>query len=541
MGNTMLGPHINWKSDQIPWLRKAKPRVAKVLLQNVDPVWMQEAKEASPDTFWVGRLVVFPQPLDPPEENAERFCHDLLLPAAKPFAGIIDALEGYNEIAFTKFKARAPSGLSRFLGTIARSNLEAVARAEMQRFALFEKTRAEILRAEGWKSVVGNFSAGTPELELWPDFYPALEAGDYLGLHEYSASQYPPFMSNLDTWLCRRYQRVYEALPEHLRKPLIITECGIDGGVLGQVQAGWKRYTDAAGYLAELEWYDTSLQADAARWPIVGGTIFCYGRVDPRWETFDIHGEMSERLATYMIANPALPWQATPTEPEPPLVQETLVQLLSAEFGDKFDDIRAELAHTGEYDPRPLGGIKYQVIHHTGTGTTPQTYSNTIARYHVESNGWPAIGYHFLVYPHKVRYVGSLDTERANVWGRNAEIIGIALVGDFSTEVPADSTLDLCQRLCDLLDGYLVRAVPRVGHRDVALPDHGTECPGDTAYGPDGWLARIQPGATTTPPVGEEIAEVRERLAELERQLVSCGLELTRLQAIVARLKESVS
>ena len=536
MGNTMLGPHINWKSDQIAWLRKVKPRVAKALLQNVDPVWMREAKEASPQTFWVGRLVVFPQPLESPKENAERFCNDLLLPAAQPYRGIIDALEGYNEIAFTQFKARAPSGLSRFLGTIARSNLEAVAREEMQRYALFEKTRAQLLAAQGWKSVVGNFSAGTPELELWPDFYPALEAGDYLGLHEYSANTHPPYLANLDTWLCRRYQRVYEALPENLRKPLVITECGIDGGMLGQAQEGWKRYTDAAGYLAELEWYDASLQADAARWPIVGATVYCYGHVDPRWETFDVHGEMSERLATYMLANPALPWKAT----EPAAPKDGLVERLSAEFGDKFDDIRADLMRAGEYDKRPLEGVNYHVIHHTGTGTTPQTYSNTIARYHVENNGWPGIGYHFLIYPHKVRYVGSLDTERANVWGRNAEVIGISLVGDFQTQAPADSTLDLCKRLCNVLDAYLARQLPRVGHRDVALPGHGTACPGESAYGPNGWLQRIQADAPAPPaPVDEELAAVRERIAVLERQLVTLGLELTRLQEIIARLKQA--
>lgn len=536
MGNSMLGPHINWKSDQIPWLRKVKPRVAKVLLQNVDPVWMREAKEASPNTFWVGRLVVFPQPWESPKENAERFCSELLLPAAEPFRGLIDALEGYNEIGFTQFKSRAPSLLSRFLGAAARSNMEAQAHEEMQRYALFEKTRAQILTAQGWKSVVGNFSSGTPELELWPDFYPALEVGDYLGLHEYSANTHPPYLANLDTWLCRRYQRVYDALPANLRKPLIITECGIDGGMLGQAQEGWKRYTDAAGYLNELQWYDTSLQADAARWPIVGATIFCYGRVDPRWETFDIHGEMSERLATYMAANPPLPWK--PTEPAQP--KDELVERLIAEFGAKFDDIRTELMRSGEFDKRPLAGIKLQVIHHTGTGTTPQTYSNTIARYHVENNGWPGIGYHFVVYPHKVRYVGSLDTERANVWGRNAEVIGISLVGDFSKEPPASSTLDLCKRLCNVLDSYLGRLLPRVGHRDASLPGHGTECPGESAYGPDGWLQRIQPDAPGQPDDEDEYAEVRGRVATLEQQLVACSLELMRLQEIVTRLKQGL-
>ena len=531
MGHSMLGPHINWKEAQIPWLRQTKPRVAKVLLQNVDKLWMQEARAASPETFWVGRLVSYPQPLDSPHDNARRFTNELLLPAAEAFRGLVDALEGYNEVAFSPMMSRGVARLAAYVDKPMRPSDLQTARSEMQRYALFERTRTEILHREGWKSVLGNFSAGTPELELWPDFYPALEVGDYLGLHEYSANNQPPYMANLDTWLCRRYQRVYEALPEALRLPLIITECGIDGGMVGHVQHGWKSYTDLHGYMRELEWYDDSLQADAARWPIIGATVYCYGHVDPRWSTFDIAGPMAERLSVYMQANPPLPWQETPEEP-PQEEPDPLVELLQAELGANFDDIRAELTQTGEYDKRPNEGINYQVIHHTGTGTTSQTYSNTIARYHVEQNGWPAIGYHFLIYAHKVRYVGSLDTSRANVRGRNPEVIGIALVGDYTENWPAASVLSLCKRLCDALDGYLGRRIPRVGHRDVALPGHGTACPGDSAYGPDGWLQEIQPDEVTPPPPDEEeIAQLKARITQLEAQLAAAQQENAQLAA----------
>ena len=531
MGHSMLGPHINWKADQIPWLRKTKPRVAKVLLQNVDKVWMREAREASPDTFWVGRLIVYPQAVDSPIENAQHFANSLLLPAAEPFRELVDALEGYNEIAFSQLRSSSPARMVRSLGRILRASNVAAVREEMQRYATFERERCEILAAEGWKSVVGNFSGGTPELELWPDFYPALDAGDYLGLHEYSANTQPPFMPYLDTWLCRRYRRVYEALPEHLRLPLIITECGIDGGMLGHAQEGWKRYTDEAGYLADLQWYDESLQEDARRWPIVGATIYCYGHVDPRWGSFNVGGAMAERLAGYLQSNPPLPWQEPQDAPPDPLVE-----MLADEFGDEFDDIRGELVQTDQFDPRSLDGVNYQVIHHTGNGTTPQTYSNTIARYHVENNGWPAIGYHFLIYAHKVRYVGSLDTARSNVWGRNAEVIGISLVGNYADEAPASSALALCKQLCDALDRYLGRAVPRVGHRDVALPGHETSCPGDSAYGPDGWLQAIQPDEGV-PPDSAEIQRLKARVIELEQQLQDCVQEINQLRDVIDRVR----
>ena len=535
MGHSMLGPHINWKADQIPWLQKTKPRVAKVLLQNVDKEWMRKAHDASPDTFWVGRLIVYPQPLDSPVENAKHFANNLLLPAAEPFREIVDALEGYNEIAFSQLRGSTPDRSARSLGSILRAGNIATVREEMQRYAAFERERCQILAAAGWKSIVGNFSGGTPELEVWPDFYPALDAGDYLGLHEYSANTQPPFMPNLDTWLCRRYRRVYESLPDYLRLPLVITECGIDGGMLGHAQEGWKRYTDEAGYMADLAWYDSSLQEDAQRWPIVGATVYCYGHVDPHWGSFDIGGAMAERLAGHMQANPPLPWKAPDATPPDPLVE-----MLKDEFGDEFDDIRGKLAQTGQFDPRRLDGINFQVIHHTGDGTTPQTYSNTIATYHVENNGWPAIGYHFLIYGHKVRFVGSLETARANVWGRNAEVIGISVVGNYSSEPPSASALALCKRLCDALDRYLGRILPRVGHRDVALPGHETSCPGDAAYGPNGWLQAVQP-STEQPPENSEVQRLRARVAELEQQLQSSVQEINRLRDIIGRVREAIS
>jgi len=535
MGHSMLGPHINAKADQIRWLERARPRVGKVLLQAVDAAWMREARAASPDTFWVGRLYVESQPLESPQENARDFCQRLLLPAAEPFRGLIDALEGYNELGFTRFKSGAPAkgfrSLRAFASPAMRSNLFDIARQEMQRYALFERSRTEILASHGWKSVVGNFSTGTPELELWPDFYPALEAGDYLGLHEYSANTQPPYMQNMETWLCRRYRRVYEALPESLQRPLIITECGIDGGVIGQAMAGWRRYTDEQGYLAELRWYDEGLQQDGERFPIVGATIYCYGHVDTQWDSFEIGGPLAAMLADYIRANPPLPWHAPENGGSP----DPLLEVLQTEFGNEFDDIRQQLVHSGEYPRRDLAAIRYQAIDHTGAGTTPQTWSNTIARSHVENNGWPAIGYHFLVYPHKVRYTGSLDTARAAVWGREAEVISIAFVGNFNQQPPDSHAIELCRRLADLLDRYLRRQVPRVGHREIALPGHETDSPGATAYGPDDWLRRIQPSDA------DEVERLRAHVAELEAQVSSLSQQVQRLQGIIARVREIVA
>lgn len=57
-------------------------------------------------------------------------------------------------------------------------------------YAQFEIERMKLMAQYGLKCVIGNFATGTPPLELWPAFIPALQAARQyealLGLHEYS-------------------------------------------------------------------------------------------------------------------------------------------------------------------------------------------------------------------------------------------------------------------------------------------------------------------------------------------------------------------
>ena len=133
----------------------------------------------------------------------------------------------------------------------------------------------------------------------------------------------------------------------------------------------------------------------------------------------------------------------------------------------------------------------------------------------MENRGWPAIGYHFLVYHSKVRYCGSMWVSHRGVWGLSAETVDVALVGDYDAEAPHDQAIELAARLLDLLERYLGRPVPRKAHRDLALPGHETTSPGQSGFGPEGWLRRL--GITEKP--SEEIAQLQARVSELEEQL----------------------
>lgn len=133
---------------------------------------------------------------------------------------------------------------------------------------------------------------------------------------------------------------------------------------------------------------------------------------------------------------------------------------------------------------RPLSQVNYLAIHHTA-GPDNQT-PEEIANYHINNNGWGGIGYHFLISQNgTVYYVGDISTARANVANLNEQVIGICLIGNFTSgRVPVLSQLNSAQKLC----GFFINNYPDLsninswdcvrGHKD--LPGQSTVCPGDT-------------------------------------------------------------
>lgn len=170
----------------------------------------------------------------------------------------------------------------------------------------FEAERVRLLRRDGKRAVIGNFSVGQPEPELWPCFFPAIEElwepGGFLGLHEYSEP-----CRGFDTWYMGRFTRA----PKEVKK--LITECGTDGipptdtcpaGQSWKAQFGeGEEGRDA--YAAFMHNYDGHLQL----YPDVEGAfIFTSGRL---WENHNIEGYgILSRLA-------AMAGQSIPPEEEP--------------------------------------------------------------------------------------------------------------------------------------------------------------------------------------------------------------------------------
>ena len=285
--------------------------VAVVKTVEYDPNFVSEIKQVSPETLVVARLDL-PQidlsTLTDPEGAARAFVDKLLPIATEPRRlAAIDAWEAYNEPV-------ASDG------------------EQMARLARFEAERTRLLAAAGVRSVIGNFGTGQPDLAMWPQFRPAIEAAikyqGYLGLHEYSAptmqygSPQDPLGWGTDPaqtgWLTLRYRKVYREYlePNKLTLPLILTEIGIDGLVgnrPGPEGAGWQDFAgywdelgmgkDAPGnYTEQLAWYDASLQQDDY---VLGGAIYA-AAASPGWESYEILGDggVEPFLKQYLSVHP---------------------------------------------------------------------------------------------------------------------------------------------------------------------------------------------------------------------------------------------
>jgi len=285
--------------------------LALVKTLEYDPNFVTQIKQTDPDTFLVARYTPLPLPnfdnWDPIAE-AHKFAQLIIPIATEPRRlAAIDCWESYNEPIISN-------------------------EAQMASYAQFEAERTRLLAEAGVASCIGNFGAGQPPLELWPAFYPALQAaqahGGYLALHEYSApyiwfgsgvNQLQPEANEGDEgWLTLRYRKVYRNYlqPAGLAIPLVITETGVDGLVGNRPGPGdargwhdfaswWRaqgdvKNTDFGFYMEQLAWYDAELQKDDY---VIGAAIFALAGPQG-WPSYEIGGSWLEIFKQYLSVHP---------------------------------------------------------------------------------------------------------------------------------------------------------------------------------------------------------------------------------------------
>lgn len=119
--------------------------------------------------------------------------------------------------------------------------------------------------------------------------------------------------------------------------------------------------------------------------------------------------------------------------------------------------------------------INRLIVHHSASPM--RTSVEDIERWHVQDNGWDAIGYHWVV-----SSVGIITSTRpihcqgAHAIGFNDGTLGVCLIGN-NTEEQNRWTRNQVVALNELLSSLetLIPGIEAWGHRDLAT---GTECPG---------------------------------------------------------------
>ncbi len=286
-----IGLHIHsWNHAIFVYCKTVGGAVHIILDHN--EMMVNEVKRAQPKSLLVARLWVEEQKLDDPIRRADEFVDLLMLHIDGCH---YDAATGYNEWdGDLQYHRGGPEGLEIW-----------------KRYADFEARRSQRLHEYGLKSVVGGCSVGTPPEDWFSHFLPALQEGDSLHLHEYSA----PAMWDHTPWHCLKYRFVYKYLAEHdlPMLPLIISECGVDGGVCGRPREGWREFgpqgmlAKKRGYMAQWDWYDDKMRED---WYVVGSAAFdCGGGGALGWASFNMDPEMLPLYAKRIRALGVAHWE----------------------------------------------------------------------------------------------------------------------------------------------------------------------------------------------------------------------------------------
>ena len=279
------------------FVRDTRPAVWKLLGTALDVGVARAIKTASPQTFLIGRVAArLDEGFDRPREQALAFA-SAALQQFEPFRGLLDAVEGINE-PIVKDAATA------------------------QRLNEWQVVYSQQMNTHGWPVVAYNFNTGGPEVfnsrgeidpsgGMWQYLHDGLRASQYLGLHEYGA----PTMLASGNYLTLRYRAVWYVLPPKVRRPILITECGLDFGLVGRSPSGFQANgVSPQAYMQQLAAYNAQLEKDTY---VAGATVFLFGSGAAQWDSFDLAAAGASPAFAALLKSSA-PVRVPPPQPDPP-------------------------------------------------------------------------------------------------------------------------------------------------------------------------------------------------------------------------------
>lgn len=288
MGNK-LG--VQYQEFDVEYHERTKPPIWKVIFLEGERAHRGAWESIINQTGGIptGRMYFEHADLTDPKAEAHRV-FNILYPTADDLRGLFLAWEYHNEVGHFGTQAKLFNESSMWF--------------------------ADLMHKHDLEMIGGNWGTGNPygfcsepyeeDPERWMRglgqhfalYHGMMRESDYLGLHEYSA----PEMWSRHPFTCGRYTLAHEVWPDDLKARknwVIITECGIDTGVIETFLKGWRHYNyTEQQYLEQLRWYEETylLPYD---W-ILGAEIFLAKAKDKTWESFEIRGcnDISDYIST---------------------------------------------------------------------------------------------------------------------------------------------------------------------------------------------------------------------------------------------------
>ncbi len=161
--------------------------------------------------------------------------------------------------------------------------------------------------------------------------------------------------------------------------------------------------------------------------------------------------------------------------------------------------------------------VTHLIVHHSATANSSSNWGAVVASffdYHVNTNRWSDIAYNYLVAPDGTLFVGrggGDNVQGAHMCARNANTMGVCMIGTYVSEQPTMTAVDklvqilawkASQRGIDvlgtsLLASYGINLANLCGHSDGCGSGY-TECPGDLLYAQLSTIRQRVKAAVTT-------------------------------------------
>jgi hypothetical protein len=133
-------------------------------------------------------------------------------------------------------------------------------------------------------------------------------------------------------------------------------------------------------------------------------------------------------------------------------------------------DYRDKLPRHPEHDVRyrDVEGITHIIIHHSLTVTGS---AEAFANYHVNTNGWSIMGYHYVIEQDgTIKWCADHNIRTPHVGDHNSYCLGICMTGDFRTQEPTkeqyESFLWLVHKL--LTEDFKDQDIEVKGHSELS-------------------------------------------------------------------------